>query len=252
MVIIVPTLCFFDKVVREAIVKGCKFMLSETKPRDAISHVLTELSRTRRSVARDLIEEQYVSAREIVEVPFGLGLLINKMSKKSPPSELIDAILEERNSRANRNFRAWLRRFDQAIRGGDLEETQKFRSTLKRAADELTIATPEQTPIRQITQYLSNFGEEMLSIGTGIALGKPPIREGLRLLSKVVDFVYSKVSFPYVAYIQNLGKAGFDIATASRLEETFGQQGGGFASILRYYSTMADKADTIIKMQRDL
>jgi hypothetical protein len=69
-------------------------------------------------------------------------------------------------------------------------------------------------------------------------------------LINFLEPIYSKMRFPYRAYMQKLGKADIIVLDKLEVDRVFGEQGKEFASILRYYSVVGKKADEILKMKR--
>jgi len=248
---------FFDDVAKE---KGrhvsgllAKYLQKKlSKPTESpLWKVLDKLSETKKSIEKDLIEKEWITEKQTYEFPFTLGLLINEMDKKSDPVDLIDIILKKRKERGNKKFREWLNECDKERRkdNPDRYKLKKMEDELDQVAVKLQEEYPGEILTKKTIQSASNFGKEIFKIGISSELDDISSRK--KIFDASINFLealYSKIRFPYRAYMQNLATA--DINLLDKLEFALGEQGKKFGSILRYYSSIDKKADIIFKMKK--
>ena len=230
---------FFDTFVKE-----------QWKPtKTTLSVVLNKLSKIRREEYKELLEKGIITQSQVYEIPFPLALLIEKMSKKSHPSDLIDIIINKRNESGIKKFREWLKESDierwKNPAHMDYGKTLEINADIELASENLRKEFSGVSPIKKIVQRLPRFIATI--IGIIISSGATLI-EKIPDIIKSFDFLYTKIHPLHIAYMQKLGKAG--IKVPKQLEDVFGEQGSGFSSILRYYNIIEEKTDKILKMKK--
>lgn len=230
---------FFDTFVKE-----------QWKPtKTTLSVVLNKLSKIRREEYKELLEKGIITQSQVYEIPFPLALLIEKMSKKSHPSDLIDIIINKRNESGIKKFREWLKESDierwKNPAHMDYGKTLEINADIELASENLRKEFSGVSPIKKIVQRLPRF----IAIIIGIIIsGGTTLIEKIPDIIKSFDFLYTKIHPLHIAYMQKLGKAG--IKVPKQLEDVFGEQGSGFSSILRYYNIIEEKTDKILKMKK--
>ena len=221
------------------------------KSKSALQIVLDKLSETKGSIERNLIEEEYMAEKQTYKIPFSLGLLINEMNRKSDPIDLIDIAIKKRKEQGNKKFRKWLGEHDNEMR--KVNPNRYKRQKMKEDLDQVSVKLQEEYPGEILTkktiQSASNFGKEIFEIGIRSEMGD--ISSAKKIFDSSINFLeslYSKIRFPYKAYMQNLGTADINVLDKLELDRVFDEQGREFGIILRYYSSIDKKADIIFKM----
>ena len=250
---------FFDDIAKEEWRHGSRLLAKYlqkklSKPTDSsLWKVLNKLSETKESIEKDLIEKECITDKQTYKIPFSFGLLINEMDRKSDPIDLIDVAIKKRKERGNKAFRKWLREYDNEMRkdNPDRYKLTKMEDELDQVAVKLRDEYPGEILTKKTIQSASNFGKEIFEIGIRSEMGD--ISSTKKIFDASINFLeslYSKIRFPYKAYMQNLGTADINILDKLELDRVFGEQGREFGSILRYYSSIDKKADIIFKMNR--
>lgn len=233
---------FFDTFVKE--------QWKDKPTKTTLSVVLNKLSQIRKEKYKELIEKGIITQSQVYEIPFTLALLIEEMSKKSQPSDLIDIIFKKRNEGGIKKFRKWLKESDierwKDYTHMNYEKTMEIHADIELAAENLRKEFSSVSPTKKILQHSPHFIVKIIGI---------VISGGVALIEKIpdiidsVEFLYPKIHSSHIAYMQKLGKAG--IKVSKQLEDVFGGQGREFSSILRYYSVIDEKTDKILKMKRE-
>lgn len=228
---------FFDTFVKE--------QWKDKPTKTTLSVVLKKLSKIRREEYKELIEKGIITQSQVYEIPFTLALLIEEMSKKSQPSDLIDIIIKKRNEGYIKKFREWLKKSDierlKDYAHMNYEKTMEIHADIEMAAENLRKEFSSVNPTKKILQHSPHFIAKIIEI---------VISQGAALIPYIIDSVenlYPKIHSSHIAYMQKLGKAG--IKVSKQLEDVFGGQGREFSSILRYYSVIDEKTDKILKMK---
>jgi hypothetical protein len=232
---------FFDDIVKEKYRQGSDLIAKKLQRRldrptkSALQKVLENLSETKESIERDLIEEELMTEKQTYKIPFSLGVLINEMNRKSEPIDLIDVAIKERKERGNKAFRKWLREYDTEMRkdNPDRYRREKIKVDLDQVAEDLQKDSACRILNEKMVHSLSNLGRKIAEIAIRLKLGD-----------------YPNIRFPHRTYMQKLGTADIKILDKLELDRVFGEQGKEFANILRYYGVVGKKADIIFKMKR--
>jgi hypothetical protein len=250
---------FFDDIVKEKYRQGSDLIAKKLQRRldrptkSALQKVLENLSETKESIERDLIEEELMTEKQTYKIPFSLGVLINEMNRKSEPIDLIDVAIKERKERGNKAFRKWLREYDTEMRkdNPDRYRREKIKVDLDQVAEDLQKDSACRILNEKMVHSLSNLGRKIAEIAIRLKLGDiPSVKEIPDVVINSLELLYPNIRFPHRTYMQKLGTADIKILDKLELDRVFGEQGKEFANILRYYGVVGKKADIIFKMKR--
>lgn len=251
---------FFDDILKEKNRQRCDLITKELQRRvekatkSASQRLLDKLSETKESIERDLFEEEYLYEKLTYKIPFSFGLLINEMNRKSDPIDLIDVAIKKRRKRGNKAVRKWLRAYDNEMGkdNPDRYKRKKMKEDLDQVAAKLREEYPDEILTKKTIQSASNVGKEIFEEVIRSEMGDISSTKKIldTFLINFLEPIYSKMRFPYRAYMQKLGTADIIVLDKLEVDRVFGEQGKEFASILRYYSVVGKKADEILKMKR--
>lgn len=249
---------FFDDIVKEKYRQKCGLLAKEIQKRlekpteSALYRVLSKLSETKESIEKDLIEEEWMTEKQTYKIPFSFGLLINEMNRKSDPIDLIDVAIKKRKERGNKAFRKWLREYDTEMRkdNPDREKLKKIKEDLDQVAKDLQKDSSCRISNEKTVHSLSNLGTKIAEIVIRLLGDISSVKEISNVIINSLGLLYPNLRFPHRAYMQKLGTADIKVLDKLELDRVFGEQGKKFASILRYYSAVGKKADTILKMKK--
>ena len=250
---------FFEDIVKEKYRQGSDLIAKKLQRRldrptkSALQKVLENLSETKESIERDLIEEELMTEKQTYKIPFSLGVLINEMNRKSEPIDLIDVAIKERKERGNKAFRKWLREYDTEMRkdNPDRYRREKIKVDLDQVAEDLQKDSACRILNEKMVHSLSNLGRKIAEIAIRLKLGDiSSVKEIPDVVIDSLELLYPNIRFPHRTYMQKLGTADIKILDKLELDRVFGEQGKEFANILRYYGVVGKKADIIFKMKR--
>lgn len=216
--------------------------------KNTLQIVLKTLSDVRRDKHKELVEKGIISTNQIYEIPFTLGLLIEGMTTRSDPVEIVDTIVNKRNERSIRKFREWLKNGNQERwrEGVDInyKNVFKIQAEIDQASANLRAEFSNVSISQKIVRHLPH-GIALAS--EAILTGILPLPSCIRDLGSIGDTIISNVFSPHVAHMQKLGRAGIKISKP--LKHIFGKQGEELGNILRYYSEIDQKVDLIHQMK---
>lgn len=212
-------------------------LTKEEYHKNAFHLALEELEGVRKSIYEELLKEGIISKNIIYKVPFGLALILRDVTH---PTDFFDVMLEKRKERSVRKFREWLKKYDEALKSGNLGEIAKITSETKFAAQQLR----KEFMTFDMNKIVSGYSELINTFLWAILSPKKLIERLISLLGEKI----SRWCYPHIYYMQELGRAGIDINVKKDLERVFGEQGSKFANLLNYHSILMEKVNDIEKL----
>jgi hypothetical protein len=209
--------------------------------KSAFCLVSEELESGRKSIYNEILKNEMISRSTTYEIPFGLALILKDVTH---PTDFFDTMLEKRKDSAIRKFRTWLRRYDEALKSGNLGQIAKAKSETEFAAQQLR----EEFTTFNIDKRISSYSE-ITSTVIDLLTGRSP-EMLIKKLPSLLKGRISKWRYPHLYYIQELGRAGIDISVREELKRVFGEEGEKFTDFLNYQCKQMERVREIEKLPR--
>ncbi len=194
--------------------------------KSAFCLVSEELESARKSINDNLFKKGGMISRSThYEIPFGLALILKDVTH---PTDFFDTMLEKRKDGAVRKFRTWLRKYDEALKSGNLGQIAKAQAETEFAAQQLR----EEFTTFNMNEHISSYSE-ITSTVIDLLTGQSP-EVLIKKLPSLLEGRISKWRYPHLYYMQELGRAGIDISVREELKRVFGEEGEKFADYLNY------------------
>ena len=183
--------------------------------------------------------------RARIDLPYTLPIILKEIDDGKGPKQMYDVMLEKRQEL--RPLRRWIVKYDTALaEHGHGKQTLKCERELQKVSSRI-IEEYKVPPLEQNVFNYDNITNDAITIAQ-IPCEPQKIKDIiLPKITPLIDAV-DRVVYPHRFYMKSVGTAFLNDDMKILLKHKFPDEGKKFFEVLRYYSTLTDKAKEVAQI----